>query len=98
LLLLPLCVRMTYIVAMTVVAVKRTLLTKSRIRRIDQAVQRGVTIRKESYHSNAAKAVAACALLHTWPLQYRSAETKTAWAMKPANQKSIVTVSTARIA
>ena len=51
-----------------------------------------------THHSNAPKTVAACAHLHTLPLQYRSWVTKTAWAINPANQKIIVTASMARIA
>jgi hypothetical protein len=51
-----------------------------------------------THHSKAPKTVATCAHLHTFPLQDRSLVTKTAWAMKPANQKIMVTASMARIA
>ena len=51
-----------------------------------------------THHSKAAKTVATCAHLHTLPLQDRWSATKTAWAMKPANQKSIVMASSAKMA
>ena len=50
-----------------------------------------------AYHSNAAKTAAAFAAEHTCPKHTRSLK-KTASAMKPANQKSIVSISTPRIA
>jgi len=48
-------------------------------------------------HSSAPKTVAAWAALHTFPLQKRRFEMNTARAMNPANQKSMVTASAARM-
>lgn len=55
------------------------------------------TKRIPTYHSNAPNTVAAFAAEHTLPKHTRPVR-KTASAMKPANQKSVVTDSAARMA
>ena len=84
----------TCIPAMAVENAKRTLMMPVSLARDAETF---LTKPGSTYHSKAPNTVAACSDLHGLPRRHPLSDSRTATAMKPANQKIMVTNSAARM-